>query len=93
MNVRSGYGVGWGDEMLAQFTFPMLASPADKGPATSRDVKVSQRMTKVWAEFVATGSPNSSKETKKAAKTTKKTSDKTEKEEFVWNASSLPERR
>jgi len=57
MNVRSGYGVGFGDELLMQFPFPVLAAPADYGPATERDVSVSSRLASLWAAFAATGFP------------------------------------
>jgi len=56
-NMRNGYGVCRGDEMLAMFIFGEEPPPVDYGPLTSTDKKISKEFVQLWSNFAKTTYP------------------------------------
>lgn len=56
-NMRNGYGICHGDELMLMFKMGHLDPPMGQGPASDRDKLISWSLLRMWTNFAKTGEP------------------------------------
>ncbi len=81
-NMRNGYGVCHGDDLLFQFVLGDQPPPMNQGPLSWYDKAASDKLLTLWTNFAKTGNPNMP-ESITASKSVE------EEREFIWQPLSL----
>ena len=57
-NMRNGYGIAHGDELLQMFRMQAMPYPMDIGPISERDKMASSNILQAWTNFAKSGTPD-----------------------------------